>query len=67
MHSIDEAVAAVRHTAALSRTAVRAAFEARFTVERMARDYVCIYRSLADPGVTATPQPEGEPGALALA
>ncbi|WP_454737902.1 glycosyltransferase family 4 protein [Cupriavidus necator] len=67
VHSIDEAVAAVRHTAALSRTAVRAAFEARFTVERMARDYVCIYRSLADPGVTATPQPEGEPGALALA
>jgi hypothetical protein len=31
----------------LDRTTVRAAFERRFTVERMARDYVQIYQELA--------------------
>ena len=44
--SLDAAVAAVRETATMSRTAVREEFEARFTVARMARNYVAAYRSL---------------------
>lgn len=65
MRSIDEAVAAVHRAATLPRAGVRAAFEARFTVERMAREYVRIYQSLAAPGAADTS--EGEPGKLALA
>ena len=44
--SIDDAVAAVENAGALDRARVRSTFETRFTVERMARDYVDIYRSL---------------------
>ena len=44
--SLDAAVAAVRETATMSRAAVRGEFEARFTVARMARNYVSAYRSL---------------------
>jgi glycosyltransferase involved in cell wall biosynthesis len=44
--SIDEAVEAVEKAGALDRARVRSTFETRFTVERMARDYVDIYRSL---------------------
>jgi glycosyltransferase involved in cell wall biosynthesis len=44
--SLDAAVAAVRETATMSRAAVRGEFEARFTVARMARNYVAAYRSL---------------------
>ena len=47
--SIDEAVSAVRRIGGLNRGAARAAFEARFTIDRVARDYLAIYRSL--PGV----------------
>ena len=43
------AVAAVRRAATLDRAEVRAVFERRFTVERMATDYLSIYRGL--PGV----------------
>ena len=43
------AVAAVRRAAMLDRAQVRAVFERRFTVERMAMDYLSIYRGL--PGV----------------
>lgn len=46
---MDSAVEAVPLTARLDRAGVRATFEARFSVGRMARDYVEIYRSL--PGV----------------
>jgi glycosyltransferase involved in cell wall biosynthesis len=46
---IGEAVEAVSRAKALNRAAVRATFERRFTVERMARDYLAIYRGL--PGV----------------
>jgi glycosyltransferase involved in cell wall biosynthesis len=42
----EEAVAAVRQVANLDRAKVRAEFERRFTAERMARDYVGIYRRL---------------------
>jgi glycosyltransferase involved in cell wall biosynthesis len=44
-----QAVAAVRRVATLDRARVRAVFERRFTVERMAMDYLSIYRAL--PGV----------------
>ncbi len=44
--SEEEAVAALREAARLDRATVRARFEARFTAERMAADYVAIYRRL---------------------
>ena len=44
--TIEEAVAAVRRAANLDRAKVRAEFEHRFTAERMALDYVDIYRRL---------------------
>jgi glycosyltransferase involved in cell wall biosynthesis len=49
VNNIGEAVEAVSRAKALNRAAVRATFERRFTVERMARDYLAIYRGL--PGV----------------
>jgi glycosyltransferase involved in cell wall biosynthesis len=48
--SIDQAVEAVLQAKALNRAGVRATFERRFTAERMARDYLAIYRGL--PGVS---------------
>jgi glycosyltransferase involved in cell wall biosynthesis len=53
--SVEEAVAAVRRVADLDRVEVRAAFERRFTAERMARDYVALYRQL----LAARTQPVG--------
>ncbi|HEX7196190.1 MAG TPA: glycosyltransferase family 4 protein [Candidatus Limnocylindria bacterium] len=44
---IDGSVAAVERLGSLSRAGCRQAFEARFTVERMARDYVALYEHLA--------------------
>jgi hypothetical protein len=44
--SIDAAVAAVHEAPTMSRSAVRAEFEARFTAARMARDYVAAYHLL---------------------
>jgi glycosyltransferase involved in cell wall biosynthesis len=44
--SLDAAVAAVQETAKMSRAPVRGEFEARFTVARMARNYVAAYRLL---------------------
>ena len=41
-----EAVAAVEMTAGLDRAAVRARFEVRFSVERMADDYLAIYEAM---------------------
>lgn len=49
------AVAAVHRIADLDRGTVRTAFERRFTVERMATDYLDIYRRLA------APRPAGRP------
>ena len=45
-NTIDEAVMAIRRVVSLDRAKVRAQFERRFTVERMAGDYVDIYRRL---------------------
>ena len=44
--SIDAAVASLRQVDAIDRRACRAAFERRFTAERMARDYVNVYQQL---------------------
>lgn len=44
--SIDEAVELVSRLDELDRAMVRATFERRFTVERMAQDYLAIYRGL---------------------
>ena len=41
--SLDEAVAAVPLAKALDRAAIRHRFEERFSVERMARDYLALY------------------------
>lgn len=49
--TVNEAVAAVERLGDLKRTTVRSTFEKRFTVERMARDYVDTYARL--PGVKA--------------
>lgn len=45
--TVEEAVAAARRIATLDRAKVRAEFERRFTVERMAREYLEIYAKLA--------------------
>ena len=45
--SIEEAVAALPRVLTLDRGRIRARFEERFSAERMARDYVDIYRRLA--------------------
>ncbi len=49
VNSVEEAAAAVGRLSAIDRTGVRKAFENRFTVERMAKDYLKIYAAL--PGV----------------
>jgi glycosyltransferase involved in cell wall biosynthesis len=45
--TVEQATAAVRRIASLDRAKVRAAFERRFTADRMARDYLDLYRGLA--------------------
>jgi glycosyltransferase involved in cell wall biosynthesis len=50
VESLDEAVAAVAKVASLDRGRIRQVFERRFSVERMARDYLAIYRRLAARG-----------------
>jgi glycosyltransferase involved in cell wall biosynthesis len=46
--SIDGAVAAAHRANALDRHAIRAEFLQRFSVERMTRDYLAIYRRVAE-------------------
>jgi glycosyltransferase involved in cell wall biosynthesis len=48
LDSIDQAVRAVDDIPLLKRSEARSAFERRFSVERMAQDYVRIYRRLVD-------------------
>jgi glycosyltransferase involved in cell wall biosynthesis len=45
----DEALLALPEVLALNRRRIRAAFEARFTAERMANDYLDVYRALTRP------------------
>lgn len=46
---LDEALLALPEVLSLNRRRIRAAFEARFTAERMARDYLDVYRGLMRP------------------
>ncbi len=46
VHSVDEAVDALAHARQLDRAAVRRRFEERFGDDRMARQYVALYRRL---------------------
>jgi glycosyltransferase involved in cell wall biosynthesis len=48
VEDIGGAVAAVGRLDEIDRAGVRAAFEARFTVERMARDYLRVYEKVID-------------------
>ena len=50
VEDIEGAVDAVRRLPELDRAAVRAAFEARFTVDRMARDYLGVYERVIQAG-----------------
>ena len=52
--SVDEAVAAARSVGRLDRQAIRKRFEQRFTVERMAKDYLAAYSRLL--ALRQTPQ-----------
>jgi glycosyltransferase involved in cell wall biosynthesis len=54
--SIDEAVARVAEIDHLDRTEVRAVFERRFSVERMAADYEAVYAGLAGADCASLPQ-----------
>lgn len=47
----DQAVAAAARTSVLSRRTCRQTFERRFTVKRMADDYLALYRRLAQPAL----------------
>jgi len=46
--SIDSAVAAVHRATDIDRRGVRTSFQQRFSVERMTRDYLAIYRRVAE-------------------
>jgi glycosyltransferase involved in cell wall biosynthesis len=65
VRNVDEAVAAVKRLSELDRRKVRAVFESRFTVDRMARDYLAIYRGLPGVGVGAMQRPRLVPAAEA--
>jgi glycosyltransferase involved in cell wall biosynthesis len=61
VRDMSEAVAAARRVDRLDRAEVRAVFEERFTVKRMARDYLAIYERLpATRRATMMPQLAGE-------
>ena len=53
VHSVAQAVSAVREVSRLDRRRVRQRFEARFTAERMAHDYLLAYRRLVSRPVLA--------------
>jgi glycosyltransferase involved in cell wall biosynthesis len=55
--TVDQAVATVERVASLDRAKVRAAFERRFTADRMARDYFDIYQTLAARCATSMRRP----------
>ncbi len=48
VESVEEAISAVERVKEMSRAACRNAFEERFTVRRMANDYLKIYQQLAE-------------------
>lgn len=52
VETLDEAVAAVPEVTRLDRTRIRQRFEDRFTSDRMAEDYLSVYRRLGAPRVS---------------
>jgi glycosyltransferase involved in cell wall biosynthesis len=46
VHTVDEAVEAIRQASVMSRRAVRACFNSRFTATRMVSDYLSIYEGI---------------------
>jgi len=58
-HSIDEAVEAVHRIAEFDRTRCRQHFEMNFTDQRMASDYVNIYKQIVSPAPTSITVEEG--------
>jgi glycosyltransferase involved in cell wall biosynthesis len=54
--SVDEAVQAVPVAAAMDRSLVRATFEDRFSIERVATDYLQVYLSLCGKGRPLSPR-----------
>jgi glycosyltransferase involved in cell wall biosynthesis len=62
--NVEEAIAAVPRALALDRAGVRAAFENRFTVDRMAEDYVALYQAL--PGMHTHGHARGLPVAAEI-
>ena len=59
--NLDQAIAAIRPVTSLDRAKVRATFERRFTVERMARDYLDIYQALTASQAVATRRRKTDP------
>ena len=57
VESVDEAVAAVPRALSLDRRIVRGSFEARFSVERMAADYLEVYERLLHHRMRTVPFP----------
>ena len=55
--SIDEAITAVERARHMDRRSVRAAFERRFTANRMAHDYLAAYERLLATDRTKPPLP----------
>ncbi|HTV45823.1 MAG TPA: glycosyltransferase family 4 protein [Stellaceae bacterium] len=62
VETVDEAVAAIPRARALDRQAIRRRFDERFTVERMAHDYLALYAEVLRRGPGAEPR-AGEPRA----
>src|SRR5688572_2222726 len=58
VESIDQAVEAVEAAGELPRSGVRAAFEARFSVGRMARDYIALYQRMMAQGSSPFIEPQ---------
>jgi len=51
--TVEEAVTAISHLDGINRARVRATFELRFSVERMVKDYLDLYRRLPDADAAA--------------
>ena len=68
VRDVDDAVKGVNRISDLSRSRCREVFERRFAAERMASDYVDVYKRLIDSDVNRTPPTFSTPsGALVSA
>jgi glycosyltransferase involved in cell wall biosynthesis len=66
VNSVPEAVEAYSELVSLDRRTVRRTFEERFTVRRMADDYVALYRSLLAKGANGAQRSRGAGAKTAL-